>query len=320
MIKRIDGLVVFIWTYIIVSLPPLFILYFVGISSPELNAFSALVKTTPELTTILIATIVLSLIGSCLSIVRGKMSYGTVLNVFRAEKVYFAAFSLLISIVLWRFFSLFREFDYFGLTGMFIFFLFYLPVISSYLDSLDFNKVKRYIIPSTDRPLLSSTENILYGLAVLMVIHVSVFSLDTRVKAYNNQQTILSRYPQIKNHEPKIVYYGTKVILTGRRFGWNEDGQARLIHNSEKIETTILWTDTKIIFTIPLHWKEGNVDIWLENFIESEGGKLIKIKSNKVTLQLISRDNEWDEEDDAYFEQLKTLNEETLLINGYSPK
>lgn len=320
MIKKIDGLVIFIWTYIIVSMPPFFILYFIGVSSPESNTFSTFVKTTPELTTILIATITLSLIGSWLGIVRGKMSYGAILKVFTAEILYFVAFSFLLAVVLWRFFSFFSEFGYLGLIMMFIFIIFYLPIMFGYLDSLDFNEVKRYIIQPTERPLLPSIENILYGLAVFLVIHISVFTLDARVKTYNKQETILSRYPQIMNREPKIVYYGTKVILTGRRFGWNEDGTAKLKQYMGQTAATDLWTDTKIVFTIPLHWKEGNVDVWIENFIESEDGKLMKTKSNKVSFILISRDGAWDEEDDAYFEQLKTLNKETLLINGYSAK
>ena len=46
-------------------------------------------------------------------------------------------------------------------------------------------------------------------------------------------------------------------------------------------------------------------------------GKNIMVKSNEVKLQLISRDNGWDKDDDAYFEQLKHLDKETLKINGY---
>ncbi|OGK18249.1 hypothetical protein A3G67_03050 [Candidatus Roizmanbacteria bacterium RIFCSPLOWO2_12_FULL_40_12] len=319
MTRKIDGLVIFIWVYLVIVLPSLFILYFIKISSPELNAFSNLLKTTPDFPAILISTIALSTIGVCLSLFRRKMSLIDILELLKQEKVYFVALSLFISIILWRFFSVFDTLDYFGLIIIFVFFFFFLPILNGYLNSVDFNKVKLFITPSVKKPALSLIENLLFGLALLLLLHTSVFALDAQIRAYNHRKIILSRYPTITNHEPKIVYYGTKVILTGRRFGWKGNIDANLRHSAGKINID-LWTDTEIIFTIPLHWKEGKIEIWIEKSVEAENSKIKKVKSNKVSLQLISRDNGWDEGDEAYFKQLKKLDKKTLRINGYAPE
>lgn len=319
MINKIDGLIIFIWVYMVVALPPLFILYFIKISSPELNALSDFVKTIPDFPAILISIITLSLIGTCLSVFRRKMSFIAVLKLLKQERMHFVALSLLISIILWRFFSVLYDLSYFGLIIIFVFFLFFLPVLNSYLNSMDFNKVKLFITPSVKKPASSLVENVLFGLTLLLLFHASVFALDAQIRVYNHQRIILSRYPKITAHEPRIVYYGTKVVLTGRRFGWNGSLDANLKHSTGKINID-LWTDTEIVFSVPLHWKEGKIEIWIEKPIESENGKLKKVRSNKANLQLISRDDGWNEEDDAYFKQLKTLDKKTLKINGYAPE
>src|SRR3989338_1530173 len=99
MTRKIDGLVIFIWVYLVIVLPSLFILYFIKISSPELNAFSNLLKTTPDFPAILISTIALSTIGVCLSLFRRKMSLIDILELLKQEKVYFEEYLKISAII-----------------------------------------------------------------------------------------------------------------------------------------------------------------------------------------------------------------------------
>ena len=139
--------------------------------------------------------------------------------------------------------------------------------------------------------------------------------VDHGIRLVERQILFQSHHPHIDHISPQIGYYSTKVILTGRRFGWKGTVDTEFKKKDGKINID-LWTDTKIIFTIPLNWKLGKINVWAEKTIEWDG-KPLHIKSNLVEMKLISRDNGWDAEDDEYFKQMEVADPEARKINGY---
>ncbi|MBI5122357.1 hypothetical protein HZA75_00700 [Candidatus Roizmanbacteria bacterium] len=315
MAKKIDDIIIFIWTYIVIALPPLAILYLIRLFFPEADFFSYSNIITLDFPTLVVVSIVLPAIGAGLSILRKKTKFLFFLHLDKQAKFHTATVSLLLSVVLWKLYFVFSSLGYLGLIILFLFFLLYLPLSTSYLNSIDFNKLKSFIFPSINLSKIRLVERILYILTVLLLIHTLVVASDGQIRALNHHLILLSRYPQIKNVKPKIVYYGSKVILLGRGFGWGGEINTKFKNREGNIDIT-LWNDTKVIFTVPLHWREGDLDIWIQKPIEWDGKKMV-IKSNLVKLRLISRDDGWGKDDDEYFEQLKQLDKETLELNGY---
>lgn len=151
--------------------------------------------------------------------------------------------------------------------------------------------------------------------ATLMVMGLLVFI----GLIININLTRLSMDPQIIKIEPTIVYPSIKVIINGRNFGWKEGENVKLKLKEEEVYTD-LWTESKIIFTVPLHWKDGNVKLVIEKPI-LWNGKRITAKSKEIHLKLLPRHGKsFTPDDDEYFEQLEYLDYETLEINGYIQK
>jgi len=171
----------------------------------------------------------------------------------------------------------------------------------------------------------SITGQILYiiELCFFIIFVVFVFAIATfiAIKTYvyvgdlQQKKTRSLQNPIIKTIEPDLVYKATKVVLYGKNFGWNKNDQLKLLSDNENIVTD-LWTDTKIIFTVPLHWKPGYITLLIKKPITWDGEK-ITATSEKKTIKLLRRTGKMNKDDDAYFEQLKTLSPETLQINGY---
>jgi len=160
---------------------------------------------------------------------------------------------------------------------------------------------------------------ILFLLFILVIIFIaSIFIIQ---KTYNiahiiNQKKLrILQNPVIETAEPALVYPAMKVVMYGKNFGWRGSENVLLAKKDEAIITD-LWTDTKIIFTVPLHWKPGNIFLWIQKPITWEG-KRINTRSEKVHIKLLKNTGKMNADDDAYFEQLKTLSPETLEINGY---
>jgi hypothetical protein len=121
--------------------------------------------------------------------------------------------------------------------------------------------------------------------------------------------------PVIIKIEPRLVYPSTKVIIYGRGFGWKEKKGYRLMNNLGEVQTD-LWTDSKIIFTVPLHWSPSELNFWIEKPIEW-AGRAETARSENGDIRLLQRTNQWNSDDDEYFKQLKYLEKETLRLNGY---
>ena len=151
--------------------------------------------------------------------------------------------------------------------------------------------------------------------SVMYVSITAIISINRRIASENYKKQRLSLNPQIDKIEPNIVYPGIKVIIFGRNFGWKGNENV-LLAKGKEVVTTDLWTDTKIIFTVPLHWEPKNISFLIKKSVDWEG-KNIVTKSDVVTIHLLSNIGAFNENDKAYFEQLKYLDAETLEINGY---
>ena len=315
MTKKIDALIIFIWLYLVIALPPLAILYLIKIFSPASGLFGDLMVKIPDFPALVATAVALPLIGVALSLWRKKLKIVLFWNLKKQSKMHFIFISFLLSFVLWQFYSVLSFLSYFGLIILIIFLLLILPLIDKYLRSVNFDMVKAYIIPARNKERKYFGKKILLSLIILLSIHMVVMILDAKIYEYNHNQQFMARHPQINNIKPKIVYYDTKVILTGRGFGWKGLIDTKFKYQ-EGIINVSLWTDTKVIFTVPLHWKTGDITIWIQKATDWDGKKVL-LNSDEVKLRLISRDDGWDKDDDAYFEQLKHLDKETLGLNGY---
>lgn len=315
--KKIDALIIFIWLYLVIALPPLTILYLAMVFSPESNLFGDFIVKTPDFPALVATAIILPLIGAVLSLGRKKMKIVFFWKLEKQSKIHMIVISLLLSFIFWQFYFVLSFLSYLGLIILIIFFLLVLPSIDKYLRSVNFDMVKTYIIPARSKNRKDIVKKILFSLIILFLIHMSVMILDTKINEYNHTQQFIMRHPQIKTIKPGIAYYDTKVVLLGKGFGWKGkiDTDTKFKYQDGKIDIS-LWTDTKVIFTIPLHWKTGDIMIWIQKPTEWDGKKIM-VDSNQVKIRLISRDDGWDKDDDAYFEQLKHLDKETLKINGY---
>jgi len=162
---------------------------------------------------------------------------------------------------------------------------------------------------------------------VIIIIYIYLLSsnLVTRMNRYiaaeREKQYRISLNPVISSIEPLIVYAANKVVIYGKNFGWKEKGSSLVMKEGGKTEKVVteLWTDSKIIFVVPLDWKNKTAYFWINKQVRWNG-KIITTKSMRVSIKVIPRTSQKvnnTPDDDAYFEQLKTLSPETLKINGY---
>ncbi len=229
--------------------------------------------------------------------------------------------AIFLSRFFWTSFSIFNRFGSFGLGLLFLFFILFLPnfiqLVVDFIDTLSRFKKKRRQIRR-----LTSKEQVTY-LIISMFIYIGLILLSLPIIKVINQkmrtekikEVRKSRNPVIIKVEPQIVYYATKVIVFGSNLGWKENDKVRLMTRKEEVRTD-LWTDSKIIFTVPLHWKQGVIEFWIEKNIEWNGKPEIA-RSNEFTLKLIPISTSFTPDDNNYFDQLKYLNKEVLKINGY---
>jgi hypothetical protein len=178
----------------------------------------------------------------------------------------------------------------FSLTCLFFFFFFSLPII------IGFTATKTAIIVK--------------DIAI-------AYQKKLRDENFKKDRKLLD--PVIEKIEPSIVYPATKVIVFGKGFNSRAVdkslNKAILRSKGDKIATDY-WDDNKIMFTVPLHWKSGLNHIWIDKPIIWDNKEDLA-KSNVVSLKLIPVSQTFTPDDYEYFKQLKTLDKETLRINGY---
>lgn len=152
----------------------------------------------------------------------------------------------------------------------------------------------------------------MFYILIVTSIILSLVLLYTKAMSFRDRKL---KNPSIQLLEPLLVYPSTKVILIGNSFGSKIDERYRLVKDGEEIRTDY-WEDHKIIFTVPLGWKNGFMNIWIEKPVQWNGETIIeKTKSIQIKLLPVSSWNSPD--DDLYFEQMKKWQKETKEINGY---
>ncbi len=165
----------------------------------------------------------------------------------------------------------------------------------------------------------------LIKLAILTAVTVIIFYLsiqfyvfiDKKIAVENLKKLHLSLTPVIAKIEPGIAYPATKVIVFGKGFNSRAIKKAILRGRGVTIVPDF-WDENKIVFTIPLDWKSGVTNIWIEKPI-IWNNKIEIAKSNVVNVKLIPVSPIFTPADDEYFKQLPTLDNQTLEINGYQP-
>lgn len=161
-------------------------------------------------------------------------------------------------------------------------------------------------------------KSIFLTISIVMVFVASLYIIKVMndiVITFNHTRTRLSINPTIEAIEPKLVYKGINVVIYGNEFGWDQKKSHALIDG--EVIGSASWSNTKIVFPVPLHWKTGYHTIWIEKKMEWDGEKIIT-KSKKFTIKVLPIGQNFTEDDKLYFEQLKELRKETLELNGYT--
>jgi hypothetical protein len=125
-----------------------------------------------------------------------------------------------------------------------------------------------------------------------------------------------NKNPGTPHIEPSLVYPATKVFLYGDRFGDGANEKYALMKDGERVRTDY-WEDHKIIFTVPLSWKTGLLNIWIEKPVEWNAETIIE-KTKAVQVKLLKVTGRFTPDDYLYFEQKKKWRKETLESNGYN--
>ncbi|VVA44496.1 membrane hypothetical protein [Candidatus Roizmanbacteria bacterium] len=131
-----------------------------------------------------------------------------------------------------------------------------------------------------------------YPLIIFFSIIILIIGLSgliiLGVNQYLDFQNQLRRSFTITKILPKNTTQAENVSLKGYNFGWKLGDKDKLMSNDGQINDIKLWTNDEIRFAVPLHLKDGKNIIWLEKS-ESDSSNSAILKSNKVTLNIISR-------------------------------
>lgn len=169
-----------------------------------------------------------------------------------------------------------------------------LMVIFRFWKSLIFDKLKASFISALKSDKKKLARVIwhmvirLIGLFTAVSIMIMIiFGVVDSIKGYLNYQKSLRDNLTIMKIAPTKTTLAEKIIINGYNFGWKLINQDRLVSTYGPVIVE-LWTDKQITFVVPLHWKEGFIELWVEKMKDtSKDARLLK--SNKVKLQIMSR-------------------------------
>ena len=153
-----------------------------------------------------------------------------------------------------------------------------------------------------------------------MIFTTSVFvilKINNFIQIINHEKIRPSLDPIIETVEPKLAYKATKIVIYGKKFGWDVKKSQALI-DGKKIDA-VIWTDSKIVFPVPLDWKDGPHKIWIEKKIDWDEKKQIA-KSEEFEIKILPIGKNFTKEDDLYLEQMKMWRKETRELNGYEER
>lgn len=151
---------------------------------------------------------------------------------------------------------------------------------------------------------------------LLYFLYVSISFISREAYALHRSYQRLLINPKIKTIQPHLVYPATKIVIHGSNFGWKQNEHVRLMKQHEEVSTDF-WTDEKIILTVPQHWRAGEIKLWIEKDTMWDGKK-VTATSQVESISLLPIHDIMNTQDDAYVEQLKHIDRETLELNGYN--
>lgn len=325
----ISNLNIGVWTYTTAILLPFLLIHFLFFIMPQNLLLEDLTSKIPDTRVLIILVIFFPTMGIALSIYLKRIKMNFPWDLKGIEKSLYGVIAFLSAYFLWKNYSILADLHYIGLFILLSLLFTFLPLWIMYLNSITTKDFNTFLLKSGTVPVAYSfnlspiekyqkiIQKIFLSVSFLILMYITTDIFGKKVVVpYFNYRIFSSRHPKITQIEPKIVYHSTKVILLGKNFGWNPTEKIRLINKNNVAVHTDLWTDTKIIFTIPLDWQSGEKTLWIEKPNQWEGKGVI-MKSNSVTVKVIPANSSFSTEDDAFFKQLKYLNKETLEINGY---
>ncbi len=155
------------------------------------------------------------------------------------------------------------------------------------------------------------------SLIMLGVVSLTGIVVEKRAKRIAEKKAWLADHPVMEVLEPKIVFSSNKILIKGKHFGWQEDKQSKAKLMSSEGEVRVdLWTNEKIIFTVPLGWAGKTVNVWIEKEREWKGKK-IRDKSDVLAIKVLSLDNLSKEDEKLYYQELRSISDEAKGLNGY---
>lgn len=194
------------------------------------------------------------------------------------------------------------------------YFIYYLLIIGSIQAIIETTKKNEKEMVS-GRELLPK-KIIIYTLSFLLGILLAYFCYSRLKNNFTPSCQKNCLYLKITSIEPSYVYPGQKVILIGTNFCNNDKINCIIVSSNKKSVFVDLMSGGKIIFTIPLGWKNNSeISIRIDKKI-SLLGKTQNVKSNTIKFKLLDPLSPWDADTDAYFKQMKNLSDEAKRING----
>ncbi len=194
-------------------------------------------------------------------------------------------------------------------------------ILSGFLYEVYINKLlpwfmvlKGIIYDSYKIPAHTLKEKVILYIKIGVTIIV-ILLIVVGILAAERYHSRLGFNPNISSSQPSLVYPSTLVVIKGRNFGWKQHERVFLKYEGGEIVTNF-WSDSKIIFAVPLNWNPGEVTIWIEKPTQWEG-KVVIAKSELQKLKILPRDSSFTEDDDMFFKKLKEVDYEVRKINGY---
>lgn len=222
----------------------------------------------------------------------------SIVNPFKLEKESLLTLfitSLLLAYFYTRSFSLLSTLSNQNVTTgiLTLFFLFFLTQIIEfylyYYPELHINTFKRYFSTIFNRHNLTFFKNgVSFVTIVIVLVMYSVFisvMVFHQSKLYEN---VLKENLFIVRVAPSKTTLAYKVALEGYNFGRVHDNRYQLYSSYGQINPEV-WTDNKIEFIVPLSWKVGAVELWIERPNIRDESRTIS--SNIATLTVLNR---WD--------------------------
>lgn len=157
-------------------------------------------------------------------------------------------------------------------------------------------------------------------LIILIFLGDNIFSavysnFKTTYSTYSMIETIKRQgYPYIFNIEPYYVHYGDKVVVRGMHFNRMSKNNTKLMSSYGEIKPERR-SDKELIFSVPLHWKIGRIQIWAERPPIKHDN--VYRASNIMEIRILDRLGNFNNDDIKYFGQIKYLNDEARDINNF---